>query len=59
MVVIDLNLLIKCRKFGLKTVQEINDFVKKYNIESAEEFEKVLDGEKQVYSIKVIDEGEI
>lgn len=56
MIVLNDEMLVKCREYGLKTIHEINEFVRKYGIESNTEMEKVLNGEQAVYAITAIDE---
>jgi len=46
MVVLNTELLIKCREYGLNTIHEINEFVKKYGIKSNEQLERIVGEEK-------------
>lgn len=56
MIILDYETLVKCRKYGLKTIKEINDFTEKYGINNNDELEKVLKGELSVSTINVVDE---
>lgn len=57
MIVLDVELLVKCREYGLDTIHEINEFAKKYDINSNDELEKVLDGELAVFTLTAVEEN--